>query len=160
MKESVGVSKPLAKMVTKGSLTVLPARTLKCSVATRLREHDMSADELNDIGDNYVNIVDKLMLEIMCDAISYDGLYTSTKFVKLKGTVREMKTPLYPGCKEKWPKLFTTFKLLQCHPLLNQSWLQDIVRFAKGLRDMLSVEMRYPLPLLMLRRLSAFWEYD
>ena len=27
--------------------------------------------------------------------------------------VRDMKTPLYPGCKEKWSKLFTSLKLLQ-----------------------------------------------
>jgi hypothetical protein len=73
--------------------------------------HDMSEDDLVDIGENYVNIDDKTE-EMVRDAMSYDG-YTSVEFVKLQKMVRDMKTPLYPGCKAKWTKLFTSLKLLQ-----------------------------------------------
>jgi hypothetical protein len=52
------------------------------------------------------------MEEMVRDAISYDG-YTSVEFVKLHKMVRDMKTPLYSGCKKKWRKLFTSLKLLQ-----------------------------------------------
>jgi hypothetical protein len=71
----------------------------------------MSEDELVDIGDNYVNITDK-MEKMVCDAMWYDG-YTSVEFAKLQKMVRDMNTPLYPDCKEKWTKFFTSFKLLQ-----------------------------------------------
>ena len=72
---------------------------------------DMSEEELADIGDNYANIADK-MEEMVHDAMSYDG-YTLGGFEKLEKMVKDMKTPLYPGCKEKWTKLFTSLKLLQ-----------------------------------------------
>ena len=71
----------------------------------------MSEDELLDIGDNYASIADK-MEEMERDAMSYDG-YSIGEFGKLEKMVRDMKTPLYPGCKEKWTKLFTSLKLLQ-----------------------------------------------
>ena len=71
----------------------------------------MSEEELTDIGDNYANIADK-MEEMVCDAMSYDG-YTLAGYEKLEKMVKDMKTPLYPGCKEKWTKLFTSLKLLQ-----------------------------------------------
>lgn len=34
-------------------------------------------------------------------------------FEKLENMVKDMKTPLHPGCKKKWTKLFTSLKLLQ-----------------------------------------------
>jgi len=71
---------------------------------------DMSEEELTDIGDNYANIADK-MEEMVRDAMSYDG-YTLGGFEKLEKMVKDMKTPLYPSCKEKWTKLFTSLKLL------------------------------------------------
>jgi len=72
--------------------------------------HDMSEDERVNIGDNYASIADK-MEEMVRDAMSYDG-YSIGEFGKLEKMVRDMKTPLYPGCKEKWSKLFTSLKLL------------------------------------------------
>ena len=71
---------------------------------------DMSEEELADIGDNYANIADK-MEEMVRDAMSYDG-YTLGGYEKLEKMVKDMKTPLYPGCKEKWTKLFTSLKHL------------------------------------------------
>ena len=44
--------------------------------------HDMSEDELLDIGDNYASIADK-MEEMMRDAMSYDG-YSIGEFGKLE----------------------------------------------------------------------------
>ena len=35
------------------------------------------------------------------------------EFEKLKKLVTDMKTPLYPGCKGKYTKLFASLKLLQ-----------------------------------------------
>ncbi|RLN42461.1 hypothetical protein C2845_PM01G42350 [Panicum miliaceum] len=55
---------------------------------------DISEDELVDIGDNYVNIANK-MEKMVRDAMSYDG-YTSVEFEKLQKMVRDMKMPLYP----------------------------------------------------------------
>ena len=72
---------------------------------------DMSEEEFANIGDNYANIADK-MEEMVRDAMSYDG-YTLGGYEKLEKMVKDMKTPLYPGCKEKWTKLFTSLKLLQ-----------------------------------------------
>ena len=51
------------------------------------------------------------MVEMLRDAMSYDG-YSIGESGKLEKTVRDMNTPLYPGCKEKWTKLFTSLKLL------------------------------------------------
>ena len=70
---------------------------------------EMSEEELADIGDNYVNITVK-MEEMVHDAMSYDG-YTLGGFEKIEKMVKDMKTPLYPGCKKKWTKLFTSLKL-------------------------------------------------
>ena len=61
--------------------------------------HNMSEDQIVDIGDNYASIADK-MEEMMCDAMSYDGCSIG-EFEKLEKMVRDMKTPLYPSCKEK-----------------------------------------------------------
>jgi len=93
--------------------------------------HDMSEDELLDIGDNYASIADK-MEEMVCDAMSYDG-YSIEEFGKLEKMVRDMKTPLYPGCKEKWSKLFTSLKLLQLKA--THHWTD---RGFKALLDLLS----------------------
>ncbi|WVZ52938.1 hypothetical protein U9M48_003937 [Paspalum notatum var. saurae] len=41
------------------------------------------------------------------------GEYTDLQLKKLKRLVESMKTPLYPGCKEKWSKLLGSLKLLQ-----------------------------------------------
>jgi hypothetical protein len=75
--------------------------------------------------------------------MSYDG-YTSVEFVKLQKMVRDMKTPLYPGCKAKWTKLFTSLKLLQLkatHHLTDRGFkaLLDL------LRDMLPEENEIPM---------------
>jgi len=50
--------------------------------------------------------------EMVRDAMGYDG-HTILEFEKLKGMVTDMKTPLYPGCKGKYTKLYTSLKLLQ-----------------------------------------------
>jgi len=71
----------------------------------------MSEDELAHVGENYVDIAPK-MEEMVRDAMSYDGC-SSKEFAKLKQMVRDMRTPLYPGCKKKWNKVFTSLKLLQ-----------------------------------------------
>ena len=74
-----------------------------------------SEDDLVHIGDNYVHIADQLeelVRELVRDAMGYDG-HTSNELEKLKTLVTDMKTPLYPGCKEKYTKLFTSLKLLQ-----------------------------------------------
>jgi hypothetical protein len=47
-----------------------------------------------------------------CDALWYVG-YQSSKLEKLKRLVADMNTLLYPGCNEKWTKLFASVKLLQ-----------------------------------------------
>jgi hypothetical protein len=99
----------------------------------------MTKDGLVDIGDNYVNIADK-MEEMVHDAMSYDG-YTSVEFVKLQKIVRDMKTPLYPGCKAKWTKLFTSLQLKATHHWTDHGFkvLLDL------LRDMLPEENEMPM---------------
>ena len=73
--------------------------------------NDLSEDELVDICDNYVDITDK-MEEMVHDTLGYAG-QDSSELEKLKKLVPDMKTPLYPSCKEKQTKLFTSLKLLQ-----------------------------------------------
>ncbi|TVU33995.1 hypothetical protein EJB05_15816, partial [Eragrostis curvula] len=73
--------------------------------------HYLSEDELDDIGDNYVHIANQLE-EMVRDAMGYDEC-ANIEFGKLTKLVKDMKTPLYPGCKEKYTKLFTSLKLLQ-----------------------------------------------
>jgi hypothetical protein len=103
--------------------------------------HDMSEDELIDIGENYVNIANK-MEEMVRDAMSYDG-YTSVEFAKLQKMVRDMKIPLYPGCKEKWSKLFTSLKLLLLKA--THHWTdRGFKAMLDLLRDMLRRRMSYP----------------
>jgi hypothetical protein len=102
----------------------------------------MSENELVDIGNNYVNVAEK-MEEMMRDAMLYDG-YASVEFVKLQKMVRDMKTPLYPGCMEKWTKLLTSLMLLQLkatHHWTDRSFkaLLDL------LKDMLLEENEIPL---------------
>jgi hypothetical protein len=70
--------------------------------------------------------------EMVRDAMSYDG-YSIGEFGKLEKMVRDMKTPLYPGCKEKWSKLFTSLKLLQLKA--THHWTD---RGFKALLDLLS----------------------
>jgi hypothetical protein len=65
---------------------------------------------LVDLGDNYDSITDE-MEQMVCDALGYAG-YDSEEFEKLRKLVVDMKTPLYPGCKGKWTKLFASLKLL------------------------------------------------
>ena len=67
--------------------------------------------------------------------MSYDG-YSIGEFGKLEKMVRDMKTPLYPGCKEKWTKLFTSLKLLQLKA--THHWTdRDFKTLLDLLRDML-----------------------
>lgn len=73
--------------------------------------NDLSDDDLIQIGDNYVHVADQLE-EMVRDAMGYDG-HTILEFEKLKKLVTDMKTPLYPGCKGKYTKLFASLKLLQ-----------------------------------------------
>jgi hypothetical protein len=71
--------------------------------------NEPSEDDLIQIGGNYVHVADQLH-EMVRDAMGYDG-YTNLEFDKLKRMVTVMKTPLYPGCKKKYTKLFTSLKL-------------------------------------------------
>jgi len=73
--------------------------------------NDLSEDDLIQIGDNYVHVADQLE-EMVRDAMGYDG-HTILEFEKLKRMVTDMKTPLYPSCKGKYTKLYTSLKLLQ-----------------------------------------------
>ena len=54
--------------------------------------HDLSEDDLIQIGDNYVHVADQLE-EMVRDAMGYDGC-TILEFEKLKRMVTNMKTPL------------------------------------------------------------------
>ena len=99
----------------------------------------MSEEELADIGDNYVNITVK-MEEMVRDAMSYDG-YTLGGFEKIEKMVKDMKTPLYPGCKKKWTKLFTSLKLPQL--MATHHWTDR--GFQALLRDMLPEENEIPM---------------
>uniref|UniRef100_K3ZL68 Uncharacterized protein n=1 Tax=Setaria italica TaxID=4555 RepID=K3ZL68_SETIT len=45
-------------------------------------------------------------------ALGYAG-YNNTEFEKFKKMVIDMKIPLYPDCKKKWTKLFSSLKILQ-----------------------------------------------
>jgi hypothetical protein len=66
---------------------------------------------LANLGDNYDSITDN-MEHIVCDALGYAG-YVSEELEKLRKLVAEMRTPIYPGCKGKWTKLFASLKFLQ-----------------------------------------------
>ena len=79
----------------------------------------------------------------MHDAMSYDG-YSIGEFGKLEKMVRDMKTLLYPGCKEKWTKLFTSLKLLQLKP--THHWTdRGFKALLDLLRDMLPEQTICPL---------------
>ena len=79
----------------------------------------------------------------MRDAMSYDG-YTLGGFEKLEKMVKDMKTPLYPGCKEKWTKLFTSLKLLQLKA--THHWTdRGFKALLDLLRDMLPEENEIPM---------------
>jgi hypothetical protein len=71
---------------------------------------DLSEEELADLGGNYDNITDN-MEQMVSDALGYVG-YDSEELEKLRKLVADIRTPLYPGCKEKWTKLFASLKLL------------------------------------------------
>jgi hypothetical protein len=71
---------------------------------------DLSEEELADLGGNYDNITDN-MEQMVCDALGYVG-YDSEESEKLRRLVADIRTPLYPGCKGKWTKLFASLKLL------------------------------------------------
>jgi hypothetical protein len=71
---------------------------------------DLSEEELADLGGNYDNITDN-MEQMVSDALGYVG-YDSEELEKLRKLVADIRTPLYPGCKGKWTKLFASLKLL------------------------------------------------
>lgn len=65
----------------------------ECDNQSNVGHEGINEEELGEISDNYGGIAGK-MEEMVRDAISYDGRYTSAEFEKLKKMVRDMKTPL------------------------------------------------------------------
>ncbi|WVZ96293.1 hypothetical protein U9M48_041949 [Paspalum notatum var. saurae] len=72
---------------------------------------DISDEDILTFGDNAAHLSANLE-EMLRDAVGV-GEYTDLRLKKLKKLVESMKTPLYPGCKEKWSKLLGSLKLLQ-----------------------------------------------
>jgi hypothetical protein len=97
------------------------------------------------------------MEEMVRDAMSYDG-YTSVEFAKLQKMVRDMKTPLYPGCNENWTKLFTSLKLLQLKA--THHWTDHGFKALLDLlRDMLPEENEIAMTTYEAKKLFALWEW-
>jgi len=72
---------------------------------------DLSDHNVVDISGNCARVVENLE-EMVRDTMENDDDIDG-EFAKLKQLVRDAKIPLYPGCKEKYTKLFMTLKLLQ-----------------------------------------------
>ena len=72
---------------------------------------DLSDDAIVDIGGNCTRVVENLE-EMVCDTMENDDDIDG-EFATWKQLLRDAKIPLYPGCKEKYTKLFMVLKLLQ-----------------------------------------------
>ena len=72
---------------------------------------DLSDDDIVDIGGNCAHVVENLEEMVRDTMENVDDI--GREFATLKQLLRDAKIPLYPGCKEKYTKLFMALKLLQ-----------------------------------------------
>jgi len=95
---------------------------------------DLSDDDIVDIGGNCARVVENLE-EMVRDTTENDDDIDG-EFATLKQLLRDAKIPLYPGCNEKYTKLFMVLKLLQ--PKETHHWTdQSFKALLDLLHDML-----------------------
>lgn len=70
----------------------------------------LSDDDAVEFVAQYAHVTNKLE-EMIYDCKGNDG-YTNSEFAKLEETVKDMKIPLHPNCKNKYTKLLATLLTL------------------------------------------------